>query len=76
MGYHTRSRLHTPQNTKIPTMNSRPPCFYGHALGDGRHAKTSMGTLRGYIYNVYVRWLLPPVLSIGHTTIALAIIGI
>jgi hypothetical protein len=69
MGYHTRSRLHTPQSTKIATMNSMPPCFYGHALGDGRHAKTSIGTSRGYIYNVYV-WLSPPVLSIGYTTIA------
>jgi hypothetical protein len=73
MGYHTRSRLHTPQTSKIGTMNSNsmPPCFYGHALGDGRQAKTSIGTSRGDIYNVYVRWLSPPpVLSIGHMTIA------
>jgi hypothetical protein len=30
----------------------------------------SARTPRGYIYDVYVRWLSPPVLSIGRTTLA------
>jgi hypothetical protein len=59
----------TPKITKIATMNLWSPSFYCHALGNGRHSKTSIGTLRGNIYNVCVRWLLPSVLCIGGTTI-------
>ncbi len=59
----------TPKITKIATMNSWSPSFYCHALGIGRHSKTSIETLRGDIFNLYVRWLLPSVLCIGGTTI-------
>ncbi len=47
-----RSRLHTPQTSKIATMNSMPPCFCGHALGDGRQGETGIRITRGDIYNV------------------------
>ncbi len=59
----------TPKITKIATMKSWSPSFYCHALGNGQHSKTSIETLRGDIYNLYVRWLSPPVLCIGGTTI-------
>jgi hypothetical protein len=47
MGYHTRSRLHTPQTSKIATMNSMPACFCGHALRDERQGETGIRITKG-----------------------------
>ena len=60
---------HTSKLTKIATLNSWQSIFYCHALGDGRHGETSIGTPRGDIQCIYVWWLLLPVLCIGGTTI-------
>ena len=69
MGYYYVTGPQTPIITKNATLNSWPSSFYCHALRDGRHGQKSIGTPRGAIYNVYVRWLLLPVLCIGGMTI-------